>query len=64
MSNNDCRDAFATLQGKASRDRWYDKQKHYIFEVDSDYLPELHKRDDDYPFAPETINIDAEIRGE
>ena len=26
--------------------------------------PELHYRDDDYPLAPETINIDIEITGE
>ena len=29
-----CRDAFAVFQNKASRDRWYDQEKHYIFEVD------------------------------
>ena len=31
VSNDDCRDAFAALQNKASRDRWYDQEKHYIF---------------------------------
>ena len=64
VSNDDCRDAVAALQNKVSRDRWYDQKKYYIFEVDLDYPPVLHERDDDYPLAPGTMNIDAEITGE
>ena len=64
VSNDDCRDVFAALQNKASRDRWYNQEKPYIFEVDLDYPPELHERDNDYPFPSETMKIDAEIKGE
>ena len=64
VSDDECRDACAALQNKASRDLWYYQENHYIFEVDMDYPPELHERDDDYPLAPETMTIGAEITDE
>ena len=45
------------------RDNEEDK-KGFIFEVDLEYPPELHKRDDDYPLAPEVMIIEPEITGE
>ena len=38
-------------------------KKSFIFEVDFDYPPELHERDD-YPLAPEVMTIEPEITGE
>lgn len=34
------------------------------FEFDKDYPPEVHARENDYPLAPETLTIDANIIGE
>ena len=41
-----------------------DEKKCFIFEVDLEYPPELHKRDDDYPLAPKVMTIEPEITGE
>ena len=37
--------------------------KSFILEVDLEYPPELHERDDDYPVAPEVMTIEPEITG-
>ena len=39
-------------------------KKSFILEVDLEYPPELHERDDDYPFASEVMTIEVEITGE
>ena len=39
-------------------------KKCFIFEVDLEYPPELHERDDDYPLASEVMTIEPEITGE
>ena len=39
-------------------------KKSLILEVDLDYPPELHERDDDYPLAPEVMTFEPEITGE
>ena len=36
---------------------------HFIFEVDLEYPPEQHERDDDYPMAPELMTITTNITG-
>ena len=36
----------------------------YFFEVDLEYPPELHDRDDDYPLAPELFEITTEMLSE
>ena len=38
--------------------------KSFNLEVDLEYPPELHDRDDDYPLAPEVMTIEPEITGE
>ena len=38
-----------------------DDKMSFIFEVDMEYQPELHERDDDYPLAPEVMTIEPEI---
>ena len=41
--------------------RMTDKDKtSFIFDVDLEYPPELHDRDDDYPLALEVMTIDPE----
>ena len=37
--------------------------KRIILEVDLEYRPELHERDDDYPLAPKIMTIEPEITG-
>ena len=64
VSNDDYLNTFAALQDKAFCYRWYDQQKHYIFEVDMDYQPDLHDLDDNNFLAPKTMNINTEITGE
>ena len=44
--------------------RVMDEKKSFIFEIDLEYPPELHDRDDDYPHAPEVMTITPEITGE
>ena len=39
-------------------------KKSFIFEVDLEYPPEVHERDDDYPLVPEVMTTVPEITGE
>ena len=41
-----------------------ENEKSFIFYVDSEYPPELHERDDDYPVDPEVTIIERKITGE
>ena len=44
--------------------RVLDEKKSYILEMDFEYPPKLHKRDDDYLLASEVMTIEPEITGE
>ena len=39
------------------------EKKSLIFEMDLEYLAELHNRDDDYPLAQEVMTMEPEITG-
>ena len=40
-----------------------EEKKSFIFDMDLEYQPELHDRDNDYLLAPEVITIEPEITG-
>ena len=44
--------------------RVLDEKNNFILEVDLEYLPELHERDDDYTLAPQFMTIEPEINYE
>ena len=39
-------------------------KKSFILEVDLEYPPEMHERNDDYPLAPKIMTIEPEVTGE
>lgn len=75
LSEEECRDLGLLLKYEDGRmaifdtglyDYWENKKNKtgFIIEVDLEYLPGLHERDDDYPFALEVMTIVPEIIGE
>ena len=75
LNQNKCRDMGLLLNYADGRMAIFDTKlfdhlenekdkKSFIFEVDMEYPPELHERDDDYPLAPEVMTIEPEITGE
>ena len=74
LSDDECRDMGLLLNyadGRMAifdtglfnhRENEKDKER-FIFEVNMEYLPELHERDDDYPLVPEVMTIVLEITG-
>ena len=75
LSEDECRDMGFLLNFADGRMAIFDTgvfdhrenendKKSFILEVDLEYLPELHERDDDYPLAPEVMTIEPEITGE
>ena len=73
VSDGDCRNIKQLLNYADGRIAIFDTglfdhreneyKKSFILEVDLEYQPELHERDDDYPLAPEVMTIEPEITG-
>ena len=74
LSENECRDMGKLFNYADGRIAIFDTglfdhpenaedKKSFIFKVDLEYLPELQKRDDDYPLALEIMTIEPEITG-
>ena len=70
LSEEECRAADLALTGnQESRDAFFKIDPgmlgpYYILEVDLIYPPEIHDRDDDYPMAPQLMNVRAEMLSE
>ena len=68
LSEDECRDMgllwnyadgrIATFDTGLFDHRVNEDKKSFIFEVDLEYPPELHERDDDYPLAPDVMTIE------
>ena len=67
LSEDECRAAEVSLTGSEEmRDAFFrvDPETlawYYILQVDLEYPPEIHDRDDDYPMAPELMDIVPEM---
>ena len=64
LSGAECREMEQRINNVRKRNKILSQNQRYIFEVDLNYLEELHERDDDYTMAPELMTIEAEITGE
>ena len=64
LSDQECRDAEVAIRDPVTRQAFFNQaDSNYIMEVDLEYPPELHERDDDYPLAPENISISDQNTG-
>jgi hypothetical protein len=70
LSEDECRAAEVALgESKETRDAFFKVNPitlgwYYILQVDLEYPPEIHDRDDDYPMAPEQMDIAPEMLSE
>ena len=70
LSEEECRAAEVALTGnQESRDAFFKVDPvlllpYYILEVDLIYPPEIHDRDDDYPMAPQLMNVRLDMLSE
>ena len=70
LSDEECHEAEIALTGTANmRDAFFKIEPellgpYYILVVDLIYPPEIHDRDDDYPMAPQTMDVRPEMLSE
>ena len=70
LSEEECREAEIALNGNDdTRDAFFrinteSLGPYYILDVDLIYPPEIHDRDDDYPMAPQLMNVRPEMLSE
>lgn len=61
LSEQECLEAETAMRVICTGDHFFSQATHYILEVNLEYPPELHDRDDDYPLTLETMMIEQHI---
>ena len=74
LSEYECNEMGLLLNNKTNRIAIFDSglfdhrenenyKQSFIFDIDLEYSPKLHNRDDDYPLGPKMITIKPDVTG-